>query len=290
MAGPRPAGLDMTVLARHRRPRHGPTVLIDRIAAHLDEHDGYLAFSGGKDSTTVLHLARQADPDIPVCFFDSGLEFPETLTYIQDLAAAWRLNLHILPARPDALTYLRATGAWDHDAPTRPELLRGRTFHDVLIGGPAREAHELHGPGELWGIRAAESAGRRIMLLRSLHAELTQRCTDCCPPAPEGRTHTAAQRARHGGATRRRDGTVAYSPIWDFTDQDIYGYLARHRIPVNPIYRRLTDLQAPPYLQRVGLLIDANNAGQGRFGWLRRGWPQLFDRLADALPRLRELA
>ena len=280
----------MAVLATHHRPRHDTTTLIDRLAAHLDEHDGYLAFSGGKDSTTVLHLTLQADPDIPVCFFDSGLEFPETLTYINHLAEAWRLNLHILPAQPDALTYLKATGAWDHRAPARPDLLRTRTFHDLLIAGPAQRAHELYGPGELWGIRAAESNGRRIMLLRCLRTEIAQHCNGCCTAPAAAHPHTALQRDRHGGITRRRDRSAAYSPVWDFADRDIPGYLARHRVPVNPIYQRLADLHAPHYLQRVGLLVDANNAGQGRFSWLRRGWPQLFDQLADTLPRLREIA
>ena len=42
-------------------------------------------------------------------------------------------------------------------------------------------------------------------------------------------------------------------------------------------------------LQRVALMVDANGAGVGRFAWLRRGWPDLFDQLAVALPRITEL-
>ncbi|MBM4570219.1 phosphoadenosine phosphosulfate reductase family protein [Rhodococcus hoagii] len=53
--------------------------IVDRIGNHLLRHDGYVAFSGGKDSMVALDLARRADPDVPVVFFDSGLEFPETL-------------------------------------------------------------------------------------------------------------------------------------------------------------------------------------------------------------------
>lgn len=40
-------------------------------------HKIYISFSGGKDSTVLLHLARQLYPDIPAVYVDTGLEFPE---------------------------------------------------------------------------------------------------------------------------------------------------------------------------------------------------------------------
>ena len=39
-------GLDLRHLAGLRRQTHPTTALVDRIAAHLDQNDGYLAFSG----------------------------------------------------------------------------------------------------------------------------------------------------------------------------------------------------------------------------------------------------
>ena len=37
----------------------------------------YISFSGGKDSTVLLDLARRAYPDIEAVFVDTGLEYPE---------------------------------------------------------------------------------------------------------------------------------------------------------------------------------------------------------------------
>lgn len=37
----------------------------------------YISFSGGKDSTVLLHIARQIYPDIPAVFSNTGLEYPE---------------------------------------------------------------------------------------------------------------------------------------------------------------------------------------------------------------------
>ena len=35
----------------------------------------YVSFSGGKDSTVLLHIARQMFPDIPAVFSNTGLEY-----------------------------------------------------------------------------------------------------------------------------------------------------------------------------------------------------------------------
>lgn len=78
-----PAGLDMQALraiAARRRGLRSYRHLLDRIAEHLDNHDGFVPWSGGKDSTVVVDLTRQVDPNVPVVFFDSGLEFPRRCT------------------------------------------------------------------------------------------------------------------------------------------------------------------------------------------------------------------
>src|SRR3546814_1152195 len=92
---PRADGLDLTTLRALRRPRPNLAAIKERIEEHLDNHDGYLAFSGGKDSLVALHLTTAVEPNIPVVFFDSGLVYPQTYEYIADLADAWNLNLEV---------------------------------------------------------------------------------------------------------------------------------------------------------------------------------------------------
>lgn len=43
----------------------------------------YVSFSGGKDSTVLLDLARRVEPTIPAVFVDTGLEYPEIRQFVK---------------------------------------------------------------------------------------------------------------------------------------------------------------------------------------------------------------
>ncbi len=43
----------------------------------------YVAFSGGKDSTALLHLVWSINPRIPAVFVDTGLEYPEIREFVK---------------------------------------------------------------------------------------------------------------------------------------------------------------------------------------------------------------
>lgn len=268
-------GLDLAALRgiRGSQRKEDTRWLIQRVTAHLERHGGYISLSGGKDSVAVLDLARQADPAVPVAFFDSGIEFPETYDYVADLADEWDLNLHTYRADPTALQVLAASGFWDHDAPLRPTP---DLFETVMLT-PARLAHEHHGPGLLWGVRAAESRPRRTAYLAAL-AKVQ------CP------THITdgERRKHHGGVIEKADGTVAYGPVWDWSTEQIWGHLHSRGVPINPVYDKLRAAGAPPKALRVTPMIEASAVDFGALTWLKRGWPDMFEQLAEVLPRMRD--
>jgi len=54
-----------------------------------------ICWSGGKDSTVLLHLVLQFNSAIPVIHIDAGVLYPETEEFVKYLSRLWRLNIHV---------------------------------------------------------------------------------------------------------------------------------------------------------------------------------------------------
>lgn len=57
------------------------------------EHPVYVSFSGGKDSLTVLDLAKRAVKGVKVFFGNTGIEFPETVKFAREYCAGSGIEL-----------------------------------------------------------------------------------------------------------------------------------------------------------------------------------------------------
>ena len=69
--------LDIKIMKTKRR--------IQEWIDYYGENKVYISFSGGKDSTVLLDLVRQINPNISAVFIDTGLEYPETKEFVKTI-------------------------------------------------------------------------------------------------------------------------------------------------------------------------------------------------------------
>ncbi|RLI81071.1 hypothetical protein DRP04_06945 [Archaeoglobales archaeon] len=74
-----------------------------------------LAFSGGKDSLVVLHIALKIKPDIKVVFNNTTVEFPETIKFVRQLAKEWNINLYTTIPEKHFLKAVKERGWANHE-------------------------------------------------------------------------------------------------------------------------------------------------------------------------------
>lgn len=230
---------------------------LERTSTFLAAGPAYVSWSGGKDSTAVALLATAIHPNVPLAHFDAGLDMPETRPYMGRLAAERGWDLRRYQAG-DALAEMIATGSWDHAADDTTDGTDGAWLWATRTGPAQMAVEDTGATGHMWGLRASENR-RRLALM--------------------GRTR---------GTMARKDGWRSCSPIWDWRDLDVVAFLLHNQVELNPVYDRLSEIGAPADAHRLGNVIDPASLNLGRAVWLRRGWPDLWQRMVDVLPRLRE--
>lgn len=98
------------------------------------------------EDMVVTHLVRQARPEIPVLFLDTGYHFAETYAYRDLMAAAWGLNLVNLLPRQTVAEQEAQFGILYQSAPDKccgfrkvEPLFRAVAEYDVWFTGLRRE-------------------------------------------------------------------------------------------------------------------------------------------------------
>jgi len=211
-------------------------ITIERAIEKMDNPS--VAFSGGKDSTVLVHMLLPYKPNIITIYGNTTIEFPESIRFVRHLRDEWKLNFY--EAKPE-VTFWEIVEEYGWP-------LMGKTFG---VGGVAHkssramffddlaERGELTGQyaiqsripissacctflkerpsikmqkslgvdGVFLGIMASESRQRRFNFLQygELYYPKTQRIWKCHPMA-----------------------------IW--TDDDVWEYIRRFNIPYSELY------------------------------------------------------
>lgn len=207
----------------------------------------YVSFSGGKDSTVLLHIARQLYPDIEAVFVDTGLEYPEIREFVKSFGnVTWlrpKMNFHdviktygypmiskevsryISVARrcPNGKTAMKFTANNPHDAKygrrysvvkwnklTDSEIPISHKCCDVMKKDPVKKYEKASGNKAILAIMATESNLRK-------NAWMANGCNAFDAKRPNSQ------------------------PMSFWTEQDVLEYLRRYEVPYASVYGNIVE-------------------------------------------------
>lgn len=263
---------------------------LNRIKTFIERHDGltFCSISGGKDSRILEELCKRVDPEMPIVFGDTGLEYPE-------VRAAALSRPDVVVVRPKTDFYHHCT---NNGLPIFSKLVSKqlRTIQEnkpttenvrkLILTGYNRKGQYL----KFW--KLAEKYRRLI----DGPVKFSERCCDTLKKTPlheyakdTGRkaivgTMASESRGRlkvwlEHGCEITRPGKERLAPMSFWTDKDVWEYAERFGIRFAEVYYpRVVDGVAVPAELRTGCMFCA-------FGVHLEDEPNRFQRMKLTHPK-----
>jgi 3'-phosphoadenosine 5'-phosphosulfate sulfotransferase (PAPS reductase)/FAD synthetase len=255
----------------------------------------YVSFSGGKDSTVLLDLARRIYPDIEAVFVDTGLEYPEIREFVKSKDnVSW-----IYPIKYD-----KEKKEWVR---TNFKEVVKTCGYPVISKRVSRQIHDVKKHGEncwAWGCFNGRKKGflnmEKWKPLIEAPFKISDQCCDVMKKKPakeygkktgkKAIIGTRVDESQQRRATWLKQGCNAFdnknpisNPISFWTEQDILQYLKQFNIPYASIYGDIVENEHGK-LKTTG--ISRTGCMFCMFGVHLEKEPNRFQRMAVTHPQL----
>lgn len=209
-----------------------------QIADFHYRHDGkvYVSFSGGKDSTVLLHLARNLSDAMPAVFVDTGLEYPEIRQFVKTINNVTWLKPKI--------SFHKIIKKYGYPIISKTVSMGFDRYHNTVSN--EQKKLRLHGGiNPTSGKKQYRSIPKKWHYLTSSGIKFSDRCCAHIKKEPirlyEVQTQTKGMVGimadnsiyRQDYYMRKADGSL---PIGFWTEKDIWDYIKKYKISYSSIY------------------------------------------------------
>ena len=273
---------------------------------YYGENGVAVSFSGGKDSTVLLHLVRQLYPNVEAMFVDTGLEYPEIRQFVKTF---------------DNVTILRPKMRFDEVIKTYGYPIISKGVSNCVRGaklGQKSRINLLNGKDCDGTDRKSKFSHEKYKPLLSVDFEISEMCCDVMKKRPsynyQKRTGkkpiiaTMAAESMLRETNWLKSGCNAFenrhpksAPMSFWTEQDVLQYIKENNLPIASVYGDVVYKENPEQMRiedygikgcgteklcttgcnRTGCIFCAFGAhlekGESRFESLKRTHPKQYD-------------
>ena len=216
----------------------------------------YVSFSGGKDSTVLLHIVREMYPSIPAVFCDTGLEYPEIREFVRTFE-----NVEWLKPKMTFREVIEKEG-YPIISKDIAQAVFDVTTQARIMNCDKRETKlykRVFDPTSYYAQRYPQYVRTRYDYLLDAPFKISHRCCDIIKKNPcknyekqTGRKPILAVMAnesrlrltqwRSYGCNAFNSKRPISKPMSFWTDQDVLNYIRVNNLPICPIYGDILEV------------------------------------------------
>jgi len=257
---------------------------LERIEEWYEAWDGqvYVAFSGGKDSTVLLHLVRSWFPDVPAVFVDTGLEYPEIKSFV-------KTTPNVTTIRPK-MPFNKVIDKYGYPVVSK-EISMGLDRYRNTNSKVQRDLRLYGGINPTSGKKQRPTIPKKWHYLTLAPFDCSEKCCNIMKKNPFSKYEKSSGRKPLIGtmttdsSIRRinylKTGCLAFNtpkpkatPLSFWDEDDVWTYLITQNIPYSKIYLMGYDRTGCIFCM-FGVHMEQQKTGTNRFVRMKRTHPKL---------------
>lgn len=214
--------------------------VIDQFMSRMD-NKVFVSFSGGKDSTVLLDLCRIIQPNIKAVFFNTGMEYPDTIKFIRNLKSEG-YNIDIINPSMKPHEIWEGYGFPLVNKEQAHKLWYMKNKPESKTAARGYSANTLQNVSLCWRWLVEETFSCNSIccdILKKRPSHKYQKETGRYPIIGTLASESLVRRQQYllrGGCNSFEKGTILSTPLAIWLDDDIWSYIHDRQLKISPVY------------------------------------------------------